>query len=125
MPKTDVVSNSIISELKKKQILTEITQNNPTIPYCLLELIWDSVKGMDEKKLKQLRKGNVKGLKTIERPKFEDGQIIKQSCCIKENDLPVFKEILLPPEEPAENKITELCIEDGETHNETSRDAVA
>jgi len=115
--KNEVVGNSLISEIKKKQILTEITEANPTIPYALLELIWDSVKGMDEKKLKQLRKGNLKGLKTIERPKYEDGQIINNSCSIKENDLPVFKEIVLPPE----NKITELSIEEGESgENEES-----
>lgn len=125
MPKNEVVSNSIISELKKKQILTEISQNNPTIPYCLLEIIWDSVKNMDEKKLKQLRKGNVKGLKTIERKTYEDGEILKNSCCIKENDIPVFKEIILPPEEIAENKITELCIEDAKDCDASCRDALA
>lgn len=103
-----VVSNDIINTIKKKQILEEIVSVNPTIPMALLELIWDSVREMDDRKLKQLRKGNLKIKNPIKRPVFEDGQILTGCCEIKENDIPEFKPILV--EEPAENKVERLSI---------------
>ena len=83
-----VVSNDIINTIKKKQILEEIVSVNPTIQMALLELIWDSVREMDDRKLKQLRKGNLKIKNPIKRPVFEDGQILTGCCEIKENDIP-------------------------------------
>ena len=114
MPQQEVVSNNIISTIKKNQIIEEIVKTNPTIPACLLELIWGRVKGMDEKTLKQLRKGNKKIKNPIQRRQYEDGEVIKQSCVIQENAIPPVKEILLP------KKIEEVGIEDGD---ETSSDA--
>lgn len=138
MTKAEIVKPNLIDTIKKKQILEEITQANPTIPYALLELIWDSVKIMDDRKLKQLRKGNVKIKNPIKRPVFEDGQILTGCCEIKENDFPVVKEIVIK-EEPEErltmitedelenerdNKIETITYKyDGEGENASSGDA--
>lgn len=113
----EVVSNNLISTIKKNQIIQEIVKTNPTIPACLLELIWDSVKGMDEKTLKQLRKGNAKIKNPIRRREYKDGEVIKGSCEIQENAIPPVREFVLP------NKIEEISIEDGERGDEVGGDA--
>lgn len=101
------VRNNILDSIKKKQIIDEICKTNATIPAALLEIIWDSVKLLDEKKLKQLRKGTYKIKNPIKRKEYKDGEIIKGCCEIT----PPFKNIV-EVEEYDENKIQQLIISD-------------
>jgi len=91
-------------------VIEEIHSANPTIPTALLELIWDSVKKLDDRKLKQLRKGTYKFKpgQRIVRKQYEDGQVITGACEIVENATPPIKTIL------EENKDEPLSIEDAD-----------
>jgi len=93
---SEVVPNNLIDTIKKNQIIEEIAKANPSIPIALLELIWDSVKKLDDKKLKQLRKGTYKFKKgkRINRREYKDGEIIRQSVEIVENAVPPVKNIV-------------------------------
>ena len=85
--KQEVVKPNLIEAIKKKQIIDEIHQANPSIPQALLDMIWDSVKKMDDRKLKQLKKGTYKFKpeQKIKRREYKDGEVIKQSVEIMEN----------------------------------------
>jgi|DEB0MinimDraft_10_1074344.scaffolds.fasta_scaffold47337_3 hypothetical protein len=106
---TEIVNNGLIDAIKKKQVIEEIHTANPSIPPALLELIWDSVKKMDDRKLKQLRKGTYKfkNGQRIVRKEYEDGQILTGSCEIMEDAVPPVNNILEIKDEP-------LSIEDAD-----------
>lgn len=77
-------------------MIEEIATANPSIPQALLEVIWDSVKKMDDRKLKQLRKGTYKFKpgQRINRKEYTDGQVLKQSVEIMEDAVPPVNNIL-------------------------------
>ena len=77
-------------------MIEEIASANPSIPPALLEVIWDSVKKMDDRKLKQLRKGTYKFKpgQRINRKEYNDGDILTDSCEIMENAVPPVNNIV-------------------------------
>ena len=99
MPET--VQNNLIDTIKKKQVIDEIANANPSIPAALLEVIWDSVKKLDDRKLKQLRKGTYKFKpgERIVRKEYHDGQVLKQSVEIMPDAVPPVNNILEIKEE--------------------------
>lgn len=68
---------SVVKDIKKEQILAEY-QKQTRLPIGILELIYDTCEKMDEKKLKALKKGNikVKEHQRIKRPDFTHNQTI-------------------------------------------------
>ena len=68
---------SVVKEIKKEQILEEY-QKQTNLPMGILELIYDTCERLDEKKLKSLKKGNVKVKEhqKIKRPTFEANQLV-------------------------------------------------
>ena len=92
----EIVQNNLIDTIKRKQVIEEIASANPSIPPALLEVIWDSVKKLDDRKLKQLRKGTYKFKpgERIVRKEYEDGQILKQSVEIMPDAVPPVNNIL-------------------------------
>ena len=114
---TEIVSNNLIDTIKKKQVIEEIHNANPSIPPALLELIWDSVKKMDDRKLKQLRKGTYKFKKgqRIVRKEYKDGETLTGSCEIMEDAVPPVNNIIEIKDEPK-------SIEDAPAEEEREED---
>lgn len=115
----EIVGNNLIDSIKKKQVIEEIASANPSIPPALLELIWDSVKKMDDRKLKQLRKGTYKFKQgqRIVRKEYEDGQVLKQSVEIMENAVPPVNNII---EIKDDDKVQDAIEEEGYEQQEGS-----
>lgn len=67
---------SVVKDIKKEQILAEY-QKQTNLPFGILELIYDTCEKMDEKKLKALKKGNVKVKEhqKIKRPDIKPNQV--------------------------------------------------
>ena len=66
---------SVVKDIKREQILAEYAKQTQ-LPYSVLEMIYDTCDKMDEKKIKQLKKGNYKLKKRFNRPIFEPNQVI-------------------------------------------------
>lgn len=66
---------SVVKDIKREQILAEYAKQTQ-LPYSVLEMIYDTCDKMDEKKIKQLKKGNYKLKKRFNRPTFEPNQEI-------------------------------------------------
>jgi len=92
----------VVKEIKKEQILEEY-QKQTNLPMGILELIYDTCERMDEKRLKSLKKGNVKVKEhqKIKRPTFEANQLIvgvdvaegKEESYPDKKEIPAIEEI--------------------------------
>lgn len=67
---------SVVKDIKKEQIIAEYAKQT-NLPISILELVYDTCEKLDEKKLKQLRKGQLKLKHPLpKRPVFEPNQTI-------------------------------------------------